>query len=62
MGGAKYKDSEAVSTWDAAAKMILEKNIIPNTTNKMMGGQRFRDKFIWTLPIDDLFRANEDNL
>jgi hypothetical protein len=23
-----------------------------------MGGQSFRDKYIWNLPIDDLFRAN----
>ena len=38
MGGAKYKDSGLVSTWDAAANMILDKNIIPNTVGKMMGG------------------------
>lgn len=27
-----------------------------------MGGQSFRDKYIWTLPIDDLFRANAENV
>ena len=37
MGGAKYKDSGMVDTWDAAARMIIEKNIIPNTVCKMMG-------------------------
>lgn len=29
LGAAKYKDSGNVSTWDAAVKAILEKNIIP---------------------------------
>jgi hypothetical protein len=29
IGAAKYKDSGHVSTWDAAVKAILEKNIIP---------------------------------
>ena len=27
-----------------------------------MGGQSFREAFIWTLPVDDLFRANIDNV
>ena len=43
MGGAKYKDSNQCDTWDAATKMLIEKNLIPNTKDKMQGGQAFRD-------------------
>lgn len=25
-----------------------------------MGGQSFRNQYVWTLPIDDLFRVNFD--
>lgn len=46
-----------MTTWDAAVKAILTKNILP-LTDVMGGGQSFRDKYIWNLPIDDLFRAN----
>ncbi|CDW82841.1 UNKNOWN [Stylonychia lemnae] len=58
MGGAKYKDSGQVDSWDEATRKIILKNLKPNT--KFQGGQSFRDKYIWILPIDDLFRANID--
>ena len=45
---------------DAAAKMIIEQNIVSNTP--LMGGQSFRDQYIWNLPIDDLFRANIESI
>jgi hypothetical protein len=60
LGAAKYKDAGVVSTWDAAAKMIIEQNIVSNTP--LMGGQSFRDQYIWNLPIDDLFRANIESI
>lgn len=31
MGGAKYKDSGQVSTWDEATKRIIENNLLPFT-------------------------------
>lgn len=49
-----------VKTQDEAIRIMVEKNIIPNTPN--IGGQSFRTKYIWTLPVDDLFRANFENL
>ena len=36
MGGAKYKDSGQVTTWDEATRRLIENNLIPNT--KHMGG------------------------
>ena len=36
MGGAKFKDSKEVDTWDEATKLLLEKHMIPNTNH--MGG------------------------
>jgi hypothetical protein len=36
LGAAKYKDSGVVSTWDAAAKMIIEQNVVSKTP--VMGG------------------------
>ena len=57
----KYKDSrKEATTWAAAVKLIIEKNLIPHT--ETMGGQSFRDNFIWNLPIDDLFRANIEGI
>jgi hypothetical protein len=60
LGAAKYKDSGQAKTWDAATRILIEQNVLPNNPN--MGGQSFRDKWIWTLPIDDLFRVNLENL
>lgn len=31
LGAAKYKDSNQCKTWDDAARMIVENNILPNT-------------------------------
>eukprot|EP00347_Sterkiella_histriomuscorum_P021600 403333417 len=58
MGGAKYKDSGHVSTWDASTRKIIENNLKPNS--QFMTGQKFRNQYVWTLPIDDLFRANNE--
>lgn len=60
LGNAKYKDSGQVKTWDEALRLIIENNLIPNCPN--MGGQSFRNSYIWKLPIDDLFRANSEHL
>ena len=60
LGSAKFKETGQAKTWDEATQMILEQYIIPHSSN--MGGQSFRDEYIWTLPIDDLFRANLENV
>lgn len=60
LGAAKFKDSGQAKTWDEATERILKQHILPNSSN--MGGQSFRDNYIWILPIDDLFRANQENV
>ena len=61
MAGAKFKDSKAAQTWDEATEMIIQENLIPYTKH-IQRGQEFRTEDLWTLPVDDLFRANLDNL
>ena len=46
IAGAKYKDSFKAKSWDEALSMLLEINIKPNLQN-YLGGQSFRDKYIW---------------
>mmetsp|Transcript_12818 Transcript_12818/g.12735 ORF Transcript_12818/g.12735 Transcript_12818/m.12735 type:complete len:171 (+) Transcript_12818:988-1500(+) len=60
MGGAKYVDSKEASSWDEASELLIERCMKPNS--KFQGGEDFRRKNIWTLPIDDLFRANIEPL
>jgi hypothetical protein len=56
----KYKNSGMASSLDAAVKMIIEENLVKNT--EVMGGPSFREKYIFDLGIDDLFRANETGI
>ena len=63
LAGAKFKDSNRVKTWDEAAERLIVEHIIPNAyQNFIMTGKEFRLENIWILAIDDLFRANIDNI
>lgn len=58
LGAAKYKDSHQCSTYDEAAEMIITKCILKNYKLRIMDYEAFRHQYVWTLPIDDLFKAN----
>lgn len=58
LGAAKYKDSHQCSTYDKAVEMVIQNCILKNYQLRMMDGERFRRQYVWTLPIDDLYKAN----
>jgi len=61
IGKIKYFDKGHCSTIAESTKRILEEYILPNTTEKMEW-QPFRDKHLWCLEVDDLYKANKHNI
>lgn len=57
MARCKYHDKGKCKTiWESVEKLLLD-HIIPNTI-EAMEWQPFRDKYLWTLEVDDLLKAN----
>lgn len=61
MAKTKYKDKGICGTVHESCKKMLTEFIIPNTIAPMEG-QSFRDKQLWTLELDDLFKANKSSI
>ena len=61
MAKQKYFDKKIEKTVAAAFERILVENILPNC-NLKMDSIRWRELFLWNLPVDDLLKANMDSL
>ena len=53
----KYFDKKRCDTIAESTRRIIEEFMLPNTC-EAMPWQEFRDKELWTLEVDDLFKAN----
>ena len=61
MAKTKYIDKNIESTMSEALERILLEHILPNA-DLTMDSVRWRETFLWNLPVDDLLKANMDNL
>lgn len=61
MGKQKYLESKRVETMSQAVERILLDSILPNAQMKFESVE-WRKTFLWTLEVDDLLKANMDNL
>ena len=61
MAKTKYVDKNIVPTMSEALERILLEHILPNA-DLTMDSVRWRETFLWNLPVDDLLKANMDNL
>ena len=57
----KYHEKGICKTISASLEKILYEHVLPNHAMSIMG-QQFRDDQLWTLEIDDLFKANMEAL
>ena len=61
MAKLKYYDKGTADTIAEAVNRLLTQYIIPNTC-EVMPWQAFRDNDLWDLDIDDLFKANKEEI
>ena len=57
----KFFEKGIDSSISEATEHLLSKYILPNTV-EVIPGQEFRDKEVWTLDMDDLLKANRDDI
>jgi hypothetical protein len=57
ISGAKYKDVGGAVNYADGLKKILDGHIKPHSDG-LLQGQNFREKYIWTLKINDILYAN----
>jgi len=57
----KYYDKGISTSIADSTDRLITDHIIPNTC-EVMPWQGFRDKMLWTLEIDDLFKANREGI
>jgi len=61
MAKTKYLESKRVDTMSQAVERILLDSILPNAKMKYESVE-WRKTFLWTLEVDDLFKANLENI
>jgi hypothetical protein len=61
MAKTKYYEKGTVSTIAEAVEKLITNYIIPNSC-EMMLWQEFREVLLWTLEVDDLFKANKTGI
>ena len=61
MAKTKFKDKGICGTVHESCKKMLNEFILPNNIEPMEG-QSFRDKHLWTLEVDDIFKANKKSI
>ena len=57
----KYFDKGTSPSIPDSTNRLITEHIIPNTC-EVMPWQGFRDKLLWVLEIDDLFKANREGI
>lgn len=57
----KYFEKGICHSVAASTEKMIQDSILPNTTEKMPW-QEFRDNELWTLEVDDLFKANKSGM
>ena len=60
LAGAKYKDNKLEPNYISSFKRLLMDSIIPNTD--LYQWHPWRKKMLWTIEIDDVLKANQENL
>jgi len=61
MAKTKYFESKKTASISEAVEMILLESVLPNAVMRMES-VNWRQVFLWTLPVDDLYKANLTNL
>ena len=61
MAKTKYLDKRIVPTMSEALERTLLEHVLPNA-ELSMDSLRWRETFLWNLPVDDLLKANMDSL
>ena len=61
MARTKYVESSKIANISEAIEKILIEHILPNAPMRFESTE-WRKTFLWTLEVDDLFKANLDNL
>ena len=60
LGSEKYKSPGYVKTFSEATYRLLHECVFAHYVPEPWQG--FRDEHLWTLEVDDIFKANEENL
>lgn len=61
MAKTKYQEKGICKNVASSVEKIVKEHILPHHSMSMLG-QQFRDDMLWTLEIDDLYKANIDAL